>query len=112
MPPAVKIELGSPAEESAIAEETESVVSAALFGALAASGALPYPRGAYEATIRAAGLGVELLVFSAAAPSEYASAFAGMRAAGAQTTVIPNWARDERVQARAGGVDGMPEIGR
>lgn len=42
-----------------IAEETESVVSAALFGALAASGALPYPREAYEATVRAAGLGVE-----------------------------------------------------
>ena len=42
-----------------IAEQTESVVSAALFGALAASGALPYPRAAYESTIRAAGLGVE-----------------------------------------------------
>ena len=44
---------------AAIAEETESVISAALFGALSASGALPFPRAAYEATIRAAGLGVE-----------------------------------------------------
>jgi indolepyruvate ferredoxin oxidoreductase beta subunit len=43
---------------AAIAEETESVISAALFGALAASGALPFPRPAYEATIRVAGLGV------------------------------------------------------
>jgi indolepyruvate ferredoxin oxidoreductase, beta subunit len=43
---------------AAIAEETESVISAALFGALAASGALPFPRPAYEATIQAAGLGV------------------------------------------------------
>jgi indolepyruvate ferredoxin oxidoreductase, beta subunit len=43
---------------AAIAEETESVISAALFGALAASGALPFPRPAYEATIREAGLGV------------------------------------------------------
>jgi indolepyruvate ferredoxin oxidoreductase beta subunit len=43
---------------AAIAEETESVISAALFGALAASGALPFARPAYEATIRAAGLGV------------------------------------------------------
>ena len=43
---------------AAIAEETESVISAALFGALAASVALPFPRTAYEATIRAAGLGV------------------------------------------------------
>jgi indolepyruvate ferredoxin oxidoreductase, beta subunit len=43
---------------AAIAEETESVISAALFGALAASGALPFPRPAYESTIREAGLGV------------------------------------------------------
>src|SRR6266481_5475336 len=44
---------------AAIAEETESVISAALFGALAGSGALPFPREAYEAAIRDAGLGVE-----------------------------------------------------
>ncbi|HEX9327914.1 MAG TPA: indolepyruvate oxidoreductase subunit beta family protein, partial [Reyranella sp.] len=42
-----------------IAEQSESVISAALFGALAASGALPFPRAAYESTIREAGLGVE-----------------------------------------------------
>src|SRR5262249_4446332 len=42
-----------------IAEQTESVISAALFGALAGSGALPFPREAYETTIREAGLGVE-----------------------------------------------------
>src|SRR5262249_32791206 len=41
------------------AEETESVISAALFGALAGSGALPFDRPAYEATIRATGVGVE-----------------------------------------------------
>ena len=44
---------------AAIAEQSESVISAALFGALAASGALPFPRAAYEATIREAGFGVE-----------------------------------------------------
>jgi len=44
---------------AAIAEQSESVISAALFGALAASGALPFPRAAYESTIREAGLGVE-----------------------------------------------------
>ena len=44
---------------AAIAEETESVISAALFGALAGSSALPFERDAYEATIRSAGLGVE-----------------------------------------------------
>ena len=44
---------------AAIAEESDSVISAALFGALAGSGALPFPREAYEAAIRDAGLGVE-----------------------------------------------------
>jgi indolepyruvate ferredoxin oxidoreductase beta subunit len=44
---------------AAIAEESESVISAALFGALAGSGALPFPREAYEASIRNTGLGVE-----------------------------------------------------
>jgi len=44
---------------AAIAEESESVISAALFGALAGSGALPFPREAYESAIRDAGLGVE-----------------------------------------------------
>jgi len=44
---------------AAIAEQSESVISAALFGALAASGALPFPRDAYEATIRETGVGVE-----------------------------------------------------
>ncbi len=36
-----------------------SVISASLFGALAASGALPFPRAAFEAAIRAGGKGVE-----------------------------------------------------
>jgi indolepyruvate ferredoxin oxidoreductase beta subunit len=44
---------------AAIAEESESVISAALFGALAGSGALPFPREAYEGAIRDGGLGVE-----------------------------------------------------
>jgi indolepyruvate ferredoxin oxidoreductase, beta subunit len=44
---------------AAIAEETGSVISAALFGALAGSGALPFERTAYEDAIREAGLGVE-----------------------------------------------------
>lgn len=36
-----------------------SVISASLFGGLAASGALPFPREAFEAAIRAGGVGVE-----------------------------------------------------
>ncbi len=41
------------------AERAGSVISAALFGALAASAALPFPREAFEQTIRRAGLAVE-----------------------------------------------------
>src|SRR5258708_20755946 len=42
---------------AALAEDTGSAISAVLFGALAGSGALPFTREAYEATIRAAGIG-------------------------------------------------------
>ena len=40
------------------AEEAGSVISAVLFGALAASQTLPFPRAAFEETIRASGIGV------------------------------------------------------
>ena len=43
---------------AAVAETAGSVVSAVLFGALAGSGALPFAIEDYEATIRAAGVGV------------------------------------------------------
>ena len=42
----------------ALATKSGSVVSAVLFGALAATQALPFPRQAFEATIRDAGIGV------------------------------------------------------
>ena len=47
------------ADMQAAAERAGSVISAALFGALAASAALPFPRAAFEQTIRRAGLAVE-----------------------------------------------------
>ncbi|KRW95229.1 indolepyruvate oxidoreductase subunit beta family protein [Paracoccus sp. MKU1] len=43
----------------AMAARAGSVISASLFGALAGSGALPFPRESYEAVIRKAGKGVE-----------------------------------------------------
>jgi indolepyruvate ferredoxin oxidoreductase, beta subunit len=51
----------------AIADATNSAVSAVLFGALAGSGALPFQRAAFEATVRKAGVGVatSLAAFSA-----------------------------------------------
>jgi indolepyruvate ferredoxin oxidoreductase, beta subunit len=42
----------------AIAGETGSVISSVLFGALAASGALPFPRESYEQAIRTGGVAV------------------------------------------------------
>jgi indolepyruvate ferredoxin oxidoreductase beta subunit len=44
---------------SAVAQETGTVLSAVLFGAIAGSGALPFSREAYEQTIRQSGRAVE-----------------------------------------------------
>ena len=60
---------------------------------------VPAGSAANETALRkaAAGLGVELLVFPVAAPSEYKAAFAAMRAQGAQALVIgatPQFQRD------------------
>lgn len=56
------------ADFDALAVRNGSVISASLFGALAGSGALPFPREAFEAAIRASGKGVEgsLRAFGAA----------------------------------------------
>ncbi len=56
------------ADLAAVAEANGSVISASLFGAIAASGALPFPRTAFEDAIRAGGVGVEasLRAFDAA----------------------------------------------
>lgn len=55
------------ADFDALAVRNGSVISATLFGALAGSGALPFPREAFEDAIRASGKGVEasLRAFSA-----------------------------------------------
>ncbi len=52
----------------AMAKAKGSVISATLFGALAAAGNLPFPRASFEAAIRAGGTGVEasLRAFAAA----------------------------------------------
>jgi indolepyruvate ferredoxin oxidoreductase beta subunit len=44
---------------AALAEKSGSVISAVLFGALAATKTLPFERAAFETTIRSAGVGVE-----------------------------------------------------
>ncbi|MFN0114721.1 MAG: indolepyruvate oxidoreductase subunit beta family protein [Paracoccaceae bacterium] len=47
------------ADFNAAAQDAGSVISATLFGALAASGALPFPRASFEASIRGGGRGVD-----------------------------------------------------
>jgi len=47
---------------AAVAQETGTVLSAVLFGAIAGSGALPFPREAFERTIRKSGKGVDASV--------------------------------------------------
>lgn len=58
---------------AAVADATGSLVSAVLFGALAGSGALPFPRPAYEATIRRGGVGIESSLKAFAAGFEQAA---------------------------------------
>ena len=47
------------ADFAALAEQQGSVISAALFGALAGTGALPFSRQQFEAAVRRAGVGVD-----------------------------------------------------
>jgi indolepyruvate ferredoxin oxidoreductase, beta subunit len=71
------------ADLAAAAREAGAHISAALFGALAASGALPFPRTAFEATIRASGRGV------AASLAAFAAAEAQVLAAEKETPLPP-----------------------
>ncbi|WP_431301117.1 indolepyruvate oxidoreductase subunit beta family protein [Tabrizicola sp. BL-A-41-H6] len=64
------------ADFDAVAVKNGSVISATLFGALAASGALPFAREAFEAAIRAGGKGVEASVRAFGAG--YEAALAGV----------------------------------
>lgn len=57
-----------------VAVRAGSVISASLFGALAGSGALPFPREAFEAAIRGSGKGVEASLRAFAAGFEAAQA--------------------------------------
>jgi indolepyruvate ferredoxin oxidoreductase, beta subunit len=57
---------------AALADATRSMLSAVLFGALAGSGALPFPRAAFEAAIRRGRVGVEASLAAFAAGFEAA----------------------------------------
>lgn len=74
---------------AALAEAAGSVISAVLFGALAGSSALPFSREAYEATIRAAGVGVEPSLRAFARGFEQAAAAASAGSHSAPATSAP-----------------------
>lgn len=75
-----------------VAIENGSVISASLFGALAGSGALPFPRSAFEAAIRAGGKGVDasLRAFNAAADLAEAGSTPAYVAKGGAGAVAPD----------------------
>jgi indolepyruvate ferredoxin oxidoreductase, beta subunit len=71
------------ADYDALAVRAGSVISASLFGALAASGALPFPRTAFEDAIRAGGKGIERSL------AAFDAGFAGVVAQAPATPVPP-----------------------
>ncbi len=85
---------------AAIAEESRSMISASLFGALAGSGALPFDRGQFEDAIRRGGVGVEasLRAFAAAFDRAQQSGPPTVEAV-AQPSREPGLARDPGVNA-------------
>jgi indolepyruvate ferredoxin oxidoreductase beta subunit len=84
---------------AALAEGTGSVISAALFGALASARVLPFERAHFEDAIRRGGLGVEASLRAFAAACE--SAQRGPRAAesGQAPAALPSSARDPAIHA-------------
>lgn len=71
------------ADFAQLADDARSVISASLFGALAGTGALPFPREAFEAAVRRGGVGVE------ASLAAFASGFDAARAATADGAPLP-----------------------
>jgi indolepyruvate ferredoxin oxidoreductase beta subunit len=79
---------------AALAEATGSALSAVLLGALAGTGALPFPRAAYEAAIRRGKVGVEASLSAFAAGYEAARSGAPAAAAAAPAGIAPGPAHD------------------
>jgi len=82
-----------------VAVEAGSVISSSLFGALAGSGALPFPRESYEETIRASGRGVK------ASLAAFAGAYERTRRL-VEEGIEPDAAPAQSVKTAARGVSG------
>lgn len=105
-----------------VAIDNGSVISASLFGALAGSGALPFPREAFAAAIRASGKGVaaSLRAFNAAAdlaeqtamPNKEAKPVATPTDVSGPATALSDWqALLSRVEALPSMVQDMARAG-
>jgi indolepyruvate ferredoxin oxidoreductase beta subunit len=88
---------------ASIADATGSLVSAVLFGALAGSGALPFQRMAFEATIRRGGVGVDSSVRAFNAGFEAAAT--GNTPLVAKELPFDPQARDSAVTKLVAGID-------
>lgn len=110
------------ADLDSLATAQGSVISASLFGALAGSGALPFPRESYEEAIRASGKGVEasLRAFAAGydaargevAREDTAAAPAAAPAVTGPPRLMAQWqALAARVQALPEPVQAMAQAG-
>ena len=99
------------ADFEAAAVRAGSVISATLFGALAASGALPFPRAAFEDAIRAEGTAIDasLRAFAAGFDAALAGDAAPIAKAPPETTLsipAPLRAEWDRLAARAATLPG------
>src|SRR5262249_13988039 len=106
---------------AALADAAGSVVSAVLFGALASSGALPFPRAAFEAAIHRGGVGVAKSLaafgagFEAAQTGEAAEPVSSVederQAAPALRALMDQAAGDFSGETRAGVRAGLERLG-
>ena len=91
-----------------VAEQAGSVVSAALFGALAATGVLPWSRAQFEATIERGGVGVQSSLKAFGAAYEHVTEPAPRTQAQTADPVQPPAAREPAVAALLARVAAFP----
>ncbi|MBM3533047.1 MAG: indolepyruvate oxidoreductase subunit beta family protein [Alphaproteobacteria bacterium] len=95
------------ADYARIAEQSGSVISAALFGALAASGRLPFSRSDFEEAIRRGGLGVEASLRAFARAHDAANGTAAEAPPGEAAATFPRLPAEQREA-----IERMPDLAR
>ncbi|NPC56467.1 indolepyruvate oxidoreductase subunit beta family protein [Caenimonas soli] len=96
-----------------VAEESGSVISAVLFGALAGAGVLPFSRAQFEATIERGGVGVKASLRAFAAGFKRTTIEEPVPTVSAPTADAPQPPRDPRVRALLARIhDDFPQAAR